>query len=120
MKLRLHGNSLRLRLTRREVERLRADGAVEESVDLGGAALTYRLETAEQCDPVHAELQQSALKISVDKETADGWATSDDVGIYARVGALTVSIEKDFRCLTRPLDDAERDCYPNPAEEVQP
>ena len=46
MKLRLQGNSVRLRLTRSEVERLRETGLVEESVDFGaGAALAYRLQT---------------------------------------------------------------------------
>ena len=29
-------------------------------------------------------------------------------------GALTISIERDFRCLTRPLDEQERDAYPHP------
>jgi hypothetical protein len=46
MKLRLQGNSVRLRLTRSEVERLREIGRVEESVDFGaGEVLAYRLQS---------------------------------------------------------------------------
>ena len=45
MKLRLQGNSVRLRLTRSEVERLREIGLVEELVDFGTAeVLAYRLQ----------------------------------------------------------------------------
>jgi hypothetical protein len=46
MKLRLQGNSVRLRLTRSEVERLRETGLVEESIEFGsGESLVYRLQS---------------------------------------------------------------------------
>jgi hypothetical protein len=78
MKLRLQGNSVLLRLTRPEVERLRETGLVEVSVDFGaGETLACR-----------------------------------------QIGALAISIEKDFRCLTRPRDD-ERDAYPHPGQTLE-
>jgi hypothetical protein len=55
MKLRLQGNSVRLRLTRSEVERLRDTGIVEESVDFGGGeVLAYRLQSRPELGPVRA------------------------------------------------------------------
>ena len=115
MKLRLQGNSVRIRLTRSEVERLRDTGLVEESVDFGsGEALAYRLQSRMEPGPARAEFRQGAVTVSVSTEAAQGWAGSDEVGIYAQSGALTISIEKDFRCLTRPLDEQERDAYPHP------
>ncbi len=117
MKLRLQGNSVRLRLTRPEVERLCQTGLVEESANFGGSGtLTYRLRTVSHSDAVHAVLQDGAIAISIGKNAAGAWAGSDEVGIYAQAGDLLISIEKDFRCLTRPLDDQERDAYPHPGE----
>jgi hypothetical protein len=116
MKLRLQGNSVRLRLTRSEVERLRETGLVEESVNFGdGEVLTYRLLSRMEQGPVEAAFGQGILAVSLSREAAQGWAASDDVGVYAQSGALTVSIEKDFRCLTRPRED-ERDAYPHPGQ----
>ena len=116
MKLRLQGNSVRLRLTRPDVERLREAGLVEESVDFGGGeALAYRLQSRPEQGPVGASFRQGAITVSVSAEAAQAWAGSDEVGSYAQSGALTISIAKDFRCLTRPLDEQERDTYPHPA-----
>jgi hypothetical protein len=94
MKLRLQGNSVRLRLTRSEVERLREIGLVEESVDFGaGEVLAYRLQSRLEQGPVKAAF-----------------------GLYAQSGPLAISIEKDFRCLTRRLDEQEPNAYPHPGQ----
>jgi hypothetical protein len=118
MKLRLQGNSVRLRLTRSEVERLHNTGNVEEFVDFGGSnRLLFRLRSRADSGPVQAEFKDLAFTVSVGAEAAQAWTGSDDVGIYAQSESLTVSIEKDFRCLTRPLDDPqERDAFPHPGE----
>jgi hypothetical protein len=115
MKLRLQGNSVRLRLTRSEVERFRDTGLVDESVDFGGSeVLAYRLQSRLEPGPVRAGFRQGTMTVSVSTEVAQAWAGSDEVGIYAQSGALAISIEKDFRCLTRPLDEQELDAYPHP------
>jgi hypothetical protein len=117
MKLRLQGNSVRLRLTRSEVERLRETGLVEESVDFGGGeVLAYRLLSRLEQGPVEAVFGQGIMTVSVSKEAAQAWAGSDEVGLYAHSGPLAISIEKDFRCLTRRLDEQEPDAYPHPGQ----
>jgi hypothetical protein len=117
MKLRLQGNSVRLRLTRSEVERLRETGLVQESVDFGsGQALMYRLRSVAEHGDLKAEFVESVVTVSVSKGIVQEWAGSDEVGLYAQSGALAISIEKDFRCLTRPLDEHERDAYPHPGQ----
>ena len=120
MKLRLQGNSLRLRLTRSEVERLRDTGSVSEAVDFGAAALRYRLDSRPDAGPMQAGFHDGVMTVSVSTDAARSWAVSDAVGIYGQSGALAVSIEKDFRCLTRPLDRDERDAYPHPGESREP
>ena len=56
------------------------------------------------------------MTVSIGADAARVWADSDEVGIYTQAGGLTISIEKDFRCLTRPFDEQERDTYPNPEQ----
>jgi hypothetical protein len=117
MKLRLQGNSVRLRLTRSEVERLRDTGIVEESVNFcGGEVLVYRLHSRTEPGPVQAGFRQGTLTVSVPMDAAQAWAASKEVGVYAQSGALAISIEKDFRCLTRPREGQELDAYPHPGE----
>lgn len=108
---------MRLRLTRTEVERLRSTGEVEESVDFGGGdVLVYRLQRRPEPGPVQARIQQGSITVSVSAQEAQIWTSSDEVGIYSQFGSLTISIEKDFRCLTRPEDESERDAFPHPGQ----
>lgn len=119
MKLRLKGNSLRLRLTQTEVLRLRDHGTVEESTDFGhGEVLTYRIQSL-GTEPVHADFRDGSLTVVAPAEGVRVWAVADDVGLYAQLGALQIAIEKDFRCLTHRADEQEADAYPNPADSGQ-
>lgn len=118
MKLRMQGNSLRLRLTRSEVENLRGKGEVLETVKFrSGASFVYRLQTLAGGDAVQADLAYGMISISVPTATAEPWAASEEVGIYGQDGDLRISIEKDFRCLTRASEEQEADAYPHPAEQ---
>lgn len=117
MKLRVKGNSLRLRLTRPEVMRLRDDGLVEESAGFGdGEVLTYRLRSVATPGPLHAAFHQGTIEVTVSSKTVRDWAVAEEVGLYAQAGGLQIAIEKDFRCLTRPSGE-EPDTYPNPAQD---
>jgi len=103
MKLRIQGDSLRLRLNRSEVARLHESGIVEETAHFGtGSSLTYRIRKRKVEGDIRAEWTDGSITVHVPATTVDGWATSDDVGISARDGVLRIAIEKDFRCLTRP------------------
>ena len=82
----------------------------------GGEVFAYRLRSGREPGPVRAGFSQGIVTVSVSAEVAQAWATSDEVGLYEQSGALAISIEKDFRCLTRPLDEQERDAYPHPGE----
>jgi hypothetical protein len=115
MKLRIKGNSVRLRLTRPEVARLRDDGLVEESAGFGeGEALIYRLRCVAAPGPPHAAFRQGTIEVSVSGEAAREWAVGEEVGLYSQAGEFRIAIEKDFHCLTRPIGE-EPDAYPHPA-----
>jgi hypothetical protein len=118
MKLRIQGNSLRFRLTRSEVTRLREDGIVAETAHFGvGRSLTYRIRKCSIGAGVRAELEDGVITVQVPAGSVDKWATSDEVGIAARQSVLKIALEKDFRCLTRREED-EADAYPHPVEQA--
>jgi hypothetical protein len=90
---------------------------VEESVDFGGGeVMAYRLQSRLEQGPVQAGFHVGSVTVSVPSEAAQVWAGSDEVGIYAQSGDLAISIEKDFRCLTRPRGEQEADAYPHPGQ----
>jgi hypothetical protein len=113
MKLRIQGNSIRLRLLRSEVTRFIEEGRIAETIHFGPgdqAFFTYALE--------HAVGAVAVEVVIVPGSEARSWAQTDQVGIYATVtigrhGDLIVAIEKDFACLD--LSDAEnQDTFTNP------
>ena len=117
MKLRLQGNSLRLRLTHSEVTHLCEAGTVEESVDFGlGTVLIYRIQSRGVTAPLHAVFCRDSVTVRVPAEPVAVWAAADEVGLYGQQGPLKIAVEKDFRCLTARPDEEQSDAYPNPSE----
>jgi hypothetical protein len=123
MKLRIHGNSLRLRLSQSEVAQFSKTGFVEDSVQFApGANFAYTLESSSSIPALQASYQNGWLRIQVPAAVGTEWFTTDRVGIAAdqplEAGKhLSILIEKDFQCLH---GDVQRDpdAYPNPLEET--
>ncbi len=114
MKLRLHENSLRLRLSRIDVARLVEKGSVEEAVTFAAAErLSYRLQMGAVA-VVTASFERGSITVTVPEVLASRWAATDEVGMEASDGALNILIEKDFACLHHPDADAGA-TFPNPA-----
>jgi len=118
MKLRLHGNTLRLRLNQAEVAQFSKTGYVESSVDFGdGAHLTYVLESSSTIDGPRAIYRNGEVRVQMPEAAGREWVTSDRVGVSGEhsIGGgknLDILIEKDFKCIHR--DEPEPDAYPNP------
>src|SRR4051812_17618414 len=86
MKLRIQGNSVRLRLGRSEVERLMSAGQVREHTAFGpepAHRLTFVLAVPDDAAAVRAELRGPDLTVTLPTRVARRWATTDDVGIEA-------------------------------------
>jgi hypothetical protein len=121
MKLRIHENSLRLRLNRSDVEEFRQAGTHTESLGFGsGSQLTYTLETSSQLTAMEAQYRQDCIRVLLPLDMAQEWASSDQISLYLNRAAgsgPSLLIEKDFQCLhrdeTNPNDDA--DAFPNPS-----
>ena len=120
MKLRIHNGSLRLRLSRTDVDQLQETNICAESLRFGsGSQLIYTLETSTQFTVMEAQYCQDRLRILLPFEMARKWASSDQISLSLDSvvgGGPRLLIEKDFRCLhseaRKPSDDA--DSIPNP------
>lgn len=122
MKLRIKGNSLRLRVPPSELTRLLEDGRIQETIHFAShpeARLTYALEHTPLADSMVIRYMPGEVLVLVPSEVVKHWAGGQDVGIYGQFsttyGTLELSIEKDFACLDK--TDAENvDTFPNPSQ----
>jgi len=121
MKLRIQGNSLRLRLQQREVAQLHEHGRLSESLVLGTGpeeTFTYRLE----CYPgatVQILREPTGLVVRLPAVWAAELAQTDRVGVDVEIPVapgvvVRVKIEKDYACLTERPGEDERDAFPHP------
>ncbi len=111
MKLRIRGDSVRLRLTRGDVRALLDTGAVDDETRFpGGSTFRYRLTARADCSEVGAAFAGGTLTVALPTALARAWGESEDVGIRVALplaaGELGLLIEKDSPCLTaRPGED---------------
>ena len=118
MKLRIFGNSIRLRLSQTEVERFSKGGTCTNQLMFPNSnTFTYRL--AEGTDNL-VSYDHDVMTIVLCEEEVEIWANSDQVGIKANIpmsngSSLAVLVEKDFQCLTNREED-QSDLYPNPKD----
>ena len=118
MKIRIKGDSVRLRLTRSEVAAFRDHGVVEEVTRLPGGTFRYRLERDAAVEAVEAAWCGDGIAVRVPAAVAAAWVETEQVGFRevlrpAEGVLLTVLVEKDFACLD-PTDEDQTDNYPNP------
>jgi hypothetical protein len=119
VKLRIKGDSLRLRLTQGEMRALAEQGAVEDRVAFpGGAALRYRLRTDNNTDTISASYGSNLIEIIVPGPLAERWCGTDLVTLSASQatasGELRVVLEKDWACLAPREGEDESDNFPHP------
>jgi hypothetical protein len=121
MKLRIKGNSIRLRVSRSELERFLSGNRIEETVHFApetDARLIYALESARQAVPVVVRYQPQAVTVVLSEDQARIWSGENEIGVYTSVeigaaGALEVIVEKDFAGLDR-SDEDNSDTFANP------
>ncbi len=122
MKVRIRGNSIRLRLKRAEVDRIASGQSIEERTQFTGSVLISRLEVSTHTE-FSASFDGDTIVVRVPETAIPRWAGGDEVSLYdeqsaPQSGHLTILIEKDFSCLEpghhRDCEDDE-DTFPHPA-----
>lgn len=123
MKLRIHENSIRLRLKPSEVASLRNEGKVEDTLWFGaGVYLAYGLKVSSRTDVLETDFAGNRLRIFVPEAWVAPWADSEQEGfegVQPIEGGetLRISVEKDYKCLHRPMEAEEGDIFPHPLAE---
>ena len=118
MKLRILGNSIRLRVSQSDLASLLDGGAVEERVAFpGGSALIYRLESCAGAS-AEAAYQSDRIVIRFPSAEIERWARPDEVTMQAELPLgserLELLVEKDFKCLSPRDGEDDADLFPNP------
>lgn len=118
MKIRIKGNSLRLRLTKTEVANFKSNGEIAEETYVLGGVFHYKLVRDENASELNATWTGSGFQVSVPLSLANQWTDSDEVGfqhiqILPDGTELFLLVEKDFVCLDNTFED-QSDNYPNP------
>jgi len=131
MKLRIRGNSLRLRLLRGEVEQFGKTGRVSETIRFGAspaAQLSYVLEFDRQAQNITTHFADNQITVKIPDAVARNWVESEEVtlkseqaiedgkqnGVTESENVLRILIEKDFICLDRKNDPDNDDAFPHP------
>lgn len=122
MKLRIRGDSIRLRLKQAEVSSLAAGNKLIEQTHFPGAVMSYSLGLSEK-DDMEAHFIDGSLEVTLPREIIPEWADTDLVSLYSEQDLpgsgdqLKLLVEKDYSCLSpdhhRDCED-DRDTYPHP------
>lgn len=112
MKIRIKGNTLRLRLTQSEVEKLANEGSIKESTEFLHKTLSYSIISAD-LEKLEANFDGEQISIFIPKDKAIALFETKKVGFEDHSGPVAILIEKDFACIDNTTED-QSDNYPNP------
>ena len=121
MKLRIKDNSIRLRLTQTEVEKIGNGDQIHNNLNFpGGERVSYLLVGSAVENP-EIDYKDNRISISVPTEILTIWANSNEVSLLYELSldhdnVLKLLIEKDFACLTPREDEDESDLFPHPEQ----
>ncbi len=118
MKLRIKGNSIRIRLSRTEVSDLAQNGYIEEHTEFGNNTLTYALQSKEGISGLEADFGDGKVTVYVPANVLPSWPVSETVGFDNNMPLpggkqLYLLLEKDFKCIDNSMED-QSDNYENP------
>lgn len=118
MKVRIKGNSVRIRVSKSEVEKFATIGYLEEQTCFGDNALIYALQAKPTGDELSADFINGKITMYVPEALVKDWPVNDTTGFDANMptsvsGNLYLLLEKDFICLDATVED-QSDNYENP------
>ena len=118
MKLRIKGNSLRIRLTKTEVSTLANTGYLEEQTVFPGNQFVYALQSADDAIELSATFSNNKMTMLVPAAFIKDWPANEVVGINTNMPlpneqSMYLLLEKDFVCLDETFED-QSDNFENP------
>ena len=122
MKLRILGDTLRVRLAQGEVAQLVEQGRVEQTIHFGPGpqqAMRYAVAAAPRGAAITATLDGQSIEVAIGADTIERWASGTEVSLHAEqplddARALSILVEKDFKCLVPREGEQDSDGFANP------
>lgn len=119
MKLRIKGNSLRLRLSKQDVEKLVVAKYIEERTSFGNNIFRYALQTKDGGE-LSADFDGGMITVFMPEILIKDWAVNDVTGFNTTLQvsdaeSLYILVEKDFQCLDETSEDQSGN-YENPGK----
>jgi len=123
MKLRIRGNSIRLRLSQTEVASLETSGRVADQIVFGpGVALAYVLVVDAAIEATQAAFEGDTVTITIPSAVMRAWSDPAEVSIHGSQAlgedeVLKILVEKDFACLEPREGEDQENLFPNPGSQ---
>ena len=119
MKLRIKGNSLRIRLSKSEVDQLVSGSTLTDQTEFGKNSLRYMVQTVNTGEALEASYENNLIALFVPNSLIENWDTNATVGFESMMttgtGNLHLLLEKDFKCIDKTTED-QSDFFENPAK----
>ncbi len=114
MKIRIKGNSIRLRLTKTDVQTLKENGLVEEKTIVNAEEIfSYSLMIEEEIESISANFQNNKITVFLSKEEAKTLTETEEITVQgSKENGLFLLVEKDLQCLDTTSED-QSDMYEN-------
>ncbi|WP_018612584.1 DUF7009 family protein [Segetibacter koreensis] len=118
MKIRIKGNSVRVRLSKSEVELFAKEGYVEERTEFENSTLIYAVKSKHD-GTMSADFTSGNLTLFVPADLLKQWSSTDLVGIDHNMllnngKYLYILLEKDFKCIDAAVTEDQSDYFENP------
>lgn len=118
MKVRIKGNSVRLRLSKTEVAKITTVGYLEERTLFGAHTFIYALERVDEGTGLTAGFDGGKLTMYVPQGLITDWELNDVITFESFMEVsesqqLHLLLEKDFQCIDNTSED-QSDNYTNP------
>jgi Family of unknown function (DUF7009) len=120
MKIRIKGNSVRIRLSKPEVDLFAKTGYLEEKTDFGSSVFRYAVKSS--CNEhLSADFINNNIILYVPKKLMEQWVFTNQVGIVydlpvSNGNFLNLLLEKDFKCIDTLVTEGQADYFENPAK----
>ena len=122
MKIRFKGNSIRIRIQQQELLALSKEGQIENRVTFGvtdSQQLGFCLRSDDEGSSLRADFNGNEVLVRIPTDLVEEMVSTEKVGVeYEKEieagKPLHILVEKDFKCLTPRVEDA--DAFPHPEE----
>lgn len=121
MKLRINGNSIRIRVTQAEFQAFMDYGSVADILEIPEQPISYALEKCGEKEMNVSRLGDS-IRVGLPDDKVREWRSEDCTGFthIQNVGnkAIKIIVEKELKCPTPEDCKADPDAFPRPKNEA--